>query len=197
MRRRHRPHRYVFELTHQLQAELGHWRWVVDDKDRTHHIFCLNAKVRNWLDDNVLKRHTDRKAYDVDFSRAGQVEISFWDESDISKLAHRIIEHYKAVDNTYALVNSFSHRNIYFEGPMTMVDPFFGDNDCVVILEDREELSNGTGTMTPELRDWLIAHAPHTKWTYRRYGPGGDDPIKAVFKFMNESEALHFKMRWQ
>lgn len=72
-------------------------------------------------------------------------------------------------------------------------DPFFSEDDHVVMLPDREELSDGLGTLSLEVRQWLVDQAPHTKWTYRRSG----DDMRCVFKFVNETEALHFKMRWQ
>lgn len=74
-------------------------------------------------------------------------------------------------------------------------DPFFGDDDHVVILQDREELTDGGGVLTVELRNWLIEQAPGVKFTYRR--TMSDPVMNVVFKFAKESEAIHFKMRWQ
>ncbi len=80
----------------------------------------------------------------------------------------------------------------------TAHDPFFKDKELLVILPDREELSNGGGSLTPEVVEWMRTNTPNAKFTYRRAtGPLGDDKLMLVFVFEEENHMVYFKMRWQ
>jgi len=74
-------------------------------------------------------------------------------------------------------------------------DYFFDYDICTVVIYDRNELSDGNGTLTTELVEWINTNTQNTKWTYRRTFVELD--LKLVFKFQTEQEAIHFKMRWQ
>lgn len=75
-------------------------------------------------------------------------------------------------------------------------DPFYTEEDIVVILDQRSDLTDPSKTkLMPELLEWLIQNAPGTQWTYRRTFDY-DSKLRVVFKFTKNSYAVHFKMRW-
>ena len=72
-------------------------------------------------------------------------------------------------------------------------DPFFLDTDIYIVLVHKDEFTDGSGHLTPEMNDWLTLNAIDALWTYRsEYG----GTFYFVVKFTREEDLALFKLRW-
>lgn len=83
-----RTPQYLIELNHAQQETIGEWQFVERKGGpfpsyNTRRVFCLLPDVKEWCDANIPKRHRYALPYNVIFTTAGQVELLFWDTSDI------------------------------------------------------------------------------------------------------------------
>lgn len=167
--------RQSFEISEEQGRHLGYWTAPQKNKRS---MYCLRRAVSNWML-SYIPRPTMKHAAPYEMrsgAQYGQISLHFFKKQHLDKFAL----HWLYVGPE--------------EKAIMAKDPFFEDDELVVVLENTHDLGDDPDQLSDELRDWLMEHAPDTRWAARKEWNG---PVWKVFKFSEVKHLIHFKLRWQ
>jgi hypothetical protein len=162
------------ELSYQQCRHLGYSTMSQKNKRLTYY---LRRVVSNWLLSYIPRptmKHT--APFEMRSDQNGQISLHFFKKQHLEKFAL----HWLYVGPE--------------EKAIMAKDPFFEDDELVVVLENTHDLGDDPNTLSDELKDWLLENAPDTKWCSRKEQAGR---TWKVFKFSEVKHLIHFKLRWQ